>query len=260
MAILIYFSFFVLGLSVGSFLNCVIYRLETGQSFLKGRSFCPYCRHTLSWKDLIPVLSFLFLKGKCRYCHQKISFQYPLVELATGLIFVLVFHYSIGNLQFAILNLIISCFLIVIFVFDLKHYLIPDKVIYSAIAVSGIWYFVSGILGYYTKYEIRNTIYAAFGAAGFFFLIYLISKEKWLGLGDVNLAFLMGLFLGWPKILIALFFSFFIGAVVGLVLIALKKKTMKSEIPFAPFLVSGTFISLFFGQSIINWYLSFYLI
>ncbi|PIZ87448.1 MAG: prepilin peptidase, partial [Candidatus Nealsonbacteria bacterium CG_4_10_14_0_2_um_filter_40_15] len=125
---------FIFGLIAGSFLNCVIYRLEQGQSFLKGRSYCPLCKHTLSWQDLVPVLSFLFLRGKCRYCRQKISLQYPLVELATGILFVLIFLFAFNFLYY----LIMGCFLIIIFVYDLKHYIIPDSVIYPAILISVI--------------------------------------------------------------------------------------------------------------------------
>ena len=133
---LIYFFIFLFGLTIGSFLNCVIYRLEKSESFLKGRSYCPNCKHILGWQDLIPVFSFLILKGKCRYCQQKISWQYPLVELFTGLIFLFVFY--ILHSTFYIL---ISCFLIVIFVYDLKYSLIPDKIIYPAIILSLIFNF-----------------------------------------------------------------------------------------------------------------------
>jgi len=255
--IIFYSVIFLFGLIVGSFLNCVIYRLETRKSFLNGRSYCPHCKHKLIWQDLIPIFSFLILRGKCRYCGKKISLQYPLVEFSTGILFVLILSHSIYNLPFAIYNLIIVCFLIIIFVYDLKHFIIPDKVIYPAILVSCIWYFVSGIFFHlYTKYDILNTIYSAVGAAIFFLLIVLISNEKWMGFGDVKLAFLMGLFLGWPNILVALFLAFFIGAIIGIGLIATGKKTLKSEVPFGPFLVAGTFISLFWGQNIINWYLN----
>ncbi len=255
MEILTYIFVFFFGLIVGSFLNCVIYRLEEGKSFLKGRSFCPGCKHTLSWQDLIPLLSFLILKGKCRYCKKPISWQYPIVEIATGLLFL-----SIFNFQFSIFNLIIACFLIVIFVYDLEHYVIPDKIIYPAILVSGIWYLVSGIFfNTYTKYEILNTIYSAFGAAAFFLAIVLISRGKWMGVGDIKLAFLMGLILGFPKILAALFLAFLVGAIIGVGLVVSQKKTLKSEVPFGPFLVTGTFIALFWGETIINWYLNFFL-
>ncbi len=99
---------FIFGLIVGSFLNCIIYRLQTDESFLKGRSFCPNCKHTLSWQDLIPIFSFIILKGKCRYCQNKISLQYPLVELATGILFILVLNYTFSNLLFTIYYLLIT--------------------------------------------------------------------------------------------------------------------------------------------------------
>ncbi len=240
---------------------------------MKGRSYCPHCKHTLSWQDLIPVLSFLFLKGKCRYCKKPISWQYPLVEIFTGIIFLLIFLFSIqlpslsgGEEEIYLFAfdflyyLIISCFLIIIFVYDLKHYIIPDSVIYPAIIVSGIWYFVSGIfLNLYTKYEILNTIYSAFGAAAFFLLIVLISRGKWMGVGDIKLAFLMGLILGWPNILVALFLAFFIGAVIGIGLIVAGRKKLSSEVPFGPFLVTGTFLAILWGGEIVNWYLTFFL-
>ena len=252
MDILLSFAIFIFGLIVGSFLNCVIYRMETGGNFLKGRSFCPHCKKVLSWQDLIPVFSFLILKGKCRYCRKSISWQYPLVELATGLLFLLIF-----NLQPSILNIayfwIIGCFLVVIFVYDLKHYLIPDSVIYPAILISGVCLL-------YGKHDMLNTAYSAVGAAALFLFIVLISRGKWMGTGDIKLAFLMGLFLGWPAILIALLSAFYIGALVGVGLIMSGRKTLKSEVPFGPFLVAGTFLAMFFGEKLIDWYLIFFLI
>jgi len=232
---------FLLGLAVGSFLNCFIYRLEENKSFLQGRSFCPFCRHKLSWPDLIPVLSFLFLKGKCRYCHKKISWQYPLVEIFTGLIFFLIF-----NFQLPIFNFIIAPFLIIIFVYDLKHFLIPDKIIYPAIIITALF-----------NFQIINLL-SALAAAGFFLAIVLVSGGRWMGVGDVKLGFLMGLLLGFPNILVSLFLAFMMGAIIGIGLILFGKKTMRSEVPFGPFLVGGTFITLFWGQQLINWYLSFY--
>jgi len=257
---LVYLLVFIFGLVVGSFLNCVIYRLEVGGSFLKGRSFCPHCKHILSWQDLIPVFSFLFLKGKCRYCSQKISLQYPLVEIATGLLFLLIF-----NFQFSIFNYLIACFLIVIFVYDLKNYIIPDKVIYPAIALAFLYQIFSNfkfpisITNF--KFLITNFYFpflSAIGMAIFFLTIVLISRGKWMGWGDVKMVFFMGLFLGSPKILVALFLAFFIGASVGLILIFLGKKTLKSEVPFGPFLVTGTFLAMFFGERIIDWYLNLF--
>ncbi|MBI2038330.1 MAG: prepilin peptidase [Candidatus Nealsonbacteria bacterium] len=159
---------FIFGLIVGSFLNSVVFRLEQSQSFLLGRSFCPHCKHQLSWLDLIPIFGFLILKGKCRYCQQKISWQYPLVELATGLIFLAIFNY-----QFTIFNFIIACFFIIIFIYDLKHYIIPDRVVFPAIGAALVFDFLkSDILG------ISNFLLSAVGAAAFFAAIVPDGKIK----------------------------------------------------------------------------------
>ena len=255
---------FILGSIVGSFLNSIIYRLPKRESFLINRSYCPFCKHTLHWQDLIPFLSFLILGGRCRYCKKPISLQYPLVELTTGVLFVSIFFQNMDllfydSVIFGFLNIcflfLIACFLIIIFVYDLKHYIIPDKIVFPAILAIGIWHLVSGIFyNSYSKYPILNIIYSAFGAAAFFLIIVLLSRGKGMGVGDVKLAFLMGLFLGFPNILVALFSSFFLGAIVGLILIALGRKTLKSEVPFGPFLVIGTFIAMFFSQYLIDFY------
>jgi prepilin signal peptidase PulO-like enzyme (type II secretory pathway) len=266
--ILTSFFVFCFGLFVGSFLNCVIYRLEKSESFLKGRSYCPYCKHILSWQDLIPIFSFIFLRGKCRYCQKPISWQYPLVELATGILFVFTLIYFFPKTSIllnsamteltSIYYLVIVCFLIVIFVYDLKHYIIPDQVIYPAIVLAFLYNIYQFAINN-QQLTINNFLFA-FGAAAFFLTIVLISRGKWMGVGDIKLAFLMGLFLGFPDILVALFLAFLIGAAVGLILIALGKKTLKSEVPFAPFLVTGTFLAMFFGQKLIDTYLNLFLL
>jgi len=220
----------------------------------------------------------MILKGKCRYCKKPISWQYPLVELTTAILFVLIFWILDSNppatlpflrapfgfdLAFGFWNLIfylvIACFLIIIFVYDLKHYIIPDKIIYPAIAATLIFNFLPHQIfgGGFNQFSIfKFSILSALGAAGFFLAIVLISHGKWLGLGDVKLAFFMGLFLGFPNILFALFLAFSIGAIIGIGLIISGKKTLKSEVPFGPFLVTGTFLAMFWGERIINWYLS----
>ena len=261
---------FLLGLSVGSFLNCVIYRMELQEnmpagpgrkavSFLRGKSFCPKCKKQLKWQDLFPVFSFLFLRGKCRYCKKSISWQYPIIEISTGLIFLLIlnFKFLIFN-QFEVfqfLNLVflfyIASALIVIFVYDLKHYIIPDKVLFPAIGIALVYNLL-------TSYFI-NSLLAVLIASGFFLAIFLISKGRWMGFGDVKLAVLMGLLLGIPNILAALFLAFFFGAIIGLILIVFKGKNLKSEIPFGPFLITGTFLALLWGEQIINWYLKIFI-
>jgi len=261
---LFYLAIFLFGLAAGSFLNCVIYRLEVNKSFLKGRSFCPHCKHQLNWQDLIPLLSFLILRGKCRYCQKPISFQYPLVELATGILFLCVWQAGGEPLSF-FFNSTIASFLIIIFVYDLKHYIIPDRVIYPAIGIAFLYRAFEALafnhwpLGFEIS-SLINPLLAAFGAAAFFLVIVLISRGRWMGVGDIKLAFLMGLILGWPNILAALFLAFFIGAIFGVALVIAGRKTLKSEVPFGPFLVTGTFIALFWGQEVINWYLNLFLL
>ena len=252
---------FIFGLSIGSFLNCVVYRLEKNQSFLKGRSYCPKCKHNLNWKDLIPVFSFLFFKGKCKYCHKSISIQYPMVEILTGLVFLLIFNFSrqggippSGTMFNLLFLLIVSSFLITIFIYDLKHYIIPDKVLFPAILITLVFNFSrqGGI-------PPSGTILSALIASGFFLIIFLISQGHWMGFGDVKLAFFMGLFLGYPNILVALFLAFFLGAIIGVGLIIFGNKKLKSEVPFGPFLITGTFLALLWGQEIMNWYIRLFI-
>jgi len=258
--LIFYIFIFLVGLCIGSFLNCVIYRLETKKS-LQGRSFCPKCKKQLLWQDLIPVFSYLFLKGKCRNCKQKISVQYPLVEIATAIIFLLIFNfvYPISTLsQFISIVFLfyISSVLVVIFVYDLKHYEIPDKILIPAIAVSFIYCVLLNFSG------ILNFLLAVLIGSGFFLLIFLVSKGRWMGFGDVKLAVLMGFLLGVPNILLALFLAFLFGAIIGVILIVFpisgagEKKNLKSEIPFGPFLISGTLLAILWGPKIINWYLN----
>jgi len=156
-----------------------------------------------------------------------------------------------------VFGFLISAFLVVIFVYDLKHYLILDRIIYPAIITTLVYGLLrSQLLGSWDL--LASAFGAAFGAAGFFFLIALVSKGRWMGVGDIKLAFFMGLMLGWPNILVALFFAFLSGAIMGVGLILAERKSFKSEVPFGPFLVAGTLVAIFYGQALINWYLSFY--
>jgi prepilin signal peptidase PulO-like enzyme (type II secretory pathway) len=261
-----YLFIFLFGLSVGSFLNVVICRLKTKEPILFSRSHCPKCGTVLKWSDLIPVLSFLLQRGKCQYCGQKISWQYPVVELSTGLLFLFYVilrsplateeSHALATGFFALLRmttaielfyfLLIICFLIVIFVYDLKHYLIPNKVVYPAIVIALAYRFF--------EKSFVNPLAAALLAAGFFLSLVLVSKGQWMGLGDVKLVGLMGLVLGWPNILFALFLSFIFGALVGLALVLSGKKTIKSQIPFGPFLAGATILIIVYGQYLTNWF------
>ncbi len=238
---------FVFGLVVGSFLNVVIVRLPTEKGFIKGRSHCVHCKKTLRWFDLIPIVSFLLLWGQCRYCKKNISLQYPLVELATGLIFLLIFNqWQSVDIRLFLLFYVAGS-LIIIFVYDLKHYIIPDVVLFPAI-IAALPYHLS-----------LNYLLSALVAAGFFLGIFLVSRGRWMGFGDVKLAVLLGLLLGFPNIFVGLFLAFILGAMVGVVSIFSHKKGLKSEMPFAPFLILGTFLAYFWGTQIIFWYTQFFL-
>ena len=246
---LIFISIFIFGLIIGSFLNALIWRMHTKKSMME-RSCCPKCKHTLGIKDLIPLFSFFSQKGKCRYCQKKISWQYPLVEFFTGILYCFVFlkNSDISLLSYNSITLFRDLFfisvLIIIFVYDLKYGYILDKVTLPAMLV-GL------ILNLILEVPWQNLLLAAIIGGGFFLVQFLISKGQWIGGGDIRMGALMGFFLGWPQILVALFFSYIIGAIIGVSLIILKKKTWKSEIPFGVFLTIGAIISLFFGEQIL---------
>ena len=233
---LIWVLIFFLGLAVGSFVNCLVYRLNTGRQSLWGRSFCDYCQHKLPWYDNLPLLSFLLLRGKCRWCHSPIGVHYPLVELLTGILFVWIYlwvkSWSGNTLSFYIsisLYLYISASFIALFLSDLQYRTIPDQITYPAILISLIF-----LIFQYPSILISNLL-SGLGAAGFFFLLVLLTRFRGMGLGDVKLAGLMGLFLGFPKVIVALYLAFLTGATAGVILILLGKKKFKSQISFGHF-------------------------
>ena len=262
MATLFFIDIFLLGLIVGSFLNTIIYRLHTSEDFVFGRSKCPDCGHELAWDDLIPVFSFFVLGGKCRYCRKPISWQYPLIELVTAILFLAVFSQNIDLffdfLFFAVLKITFLFYvvssLVVIAAYDFKHYIIPNKVIFPLIGATSLWYLMSSLFFQtYSLTDLLGFVVAGFYSAAFFWVINIATRGKGMGMGDVKLGFFMGLFLGYPSVLMALFLSFFIGSIAGLGLILFGGKKFKSEVPFAPFLVTGTFLAMLFGQ----WFLGF---
>ncbi|NQT50053.1 prepilin peptidase [Candidatus Kuenenbacteria bacterium] len=257
---LILIPIFVIGLCIGSFLNVVICRLPEKESIVKSRSNCPHCKENLKAQDLIPLLSFLILKGKCRQCKKKISWQYPLVEFATAALFVfLAWHYNLaGNLAnpFFYRDLIFVVGLVVIFTTDLRFYLILDAVSLPLAVFAFIINFF--LLSNSTNYlEIAiNLIIAGIIGAGFFWIQYYFSKGKWVGGGDIRLGMAMGFILGWPNVLVALLMAYIGGAIISLILLATKVKKMKSQVPFGVFLTAATFIVLIWGNQILDWYLS----
>lgn len=252
--------FFVLGLIFGSFLNVLIYRTHQKKSIVRGRSICPNCKKQLQAKDLIPIFSYLALKGKCRYCKKPISVQYPLVELSTGLIFTTLYLYFLPqNIQSwltLILWIFVSSLLIASFVYDLKRQILPDKFLVPAIVASLVYIIIMTI--FFAQYSILYRFLGSFAFALFFFALWFISKGKWIGDGDIRLAFLMGLILSLPQLLVAIFFGLNLAAVVALILLLSKRKKRKDSIAFGPFLIIGTFLGLFFAQPVINWYFALF--
>jgi prepilin signal peptidase PulO-like enzyme (type II secretory pathway) len=253
MEVLISFFVFCFGLIVGSFLNVVIYRYNTGQT-VGGRSMCLSCSKMLHWYELVPVFSYLAQRGKCRGCRVAVSSQYVIVELLTAIIFTLIFNFqfpifnefSTQAIFKLILSLIVSAILIVITVYDLRHKIIPDGLVYAFIILSFIT-----LIGNW-KLEIGNFDLVS-GCLIFLFFasLWLISQGKWMGLGDAKLG--IGWFLPFPQNVSAVVLSFWTGALVGILLLLAKwkKTTLKSEMPFAPFLVLGFFLAYFFNISIL---------
>lgn len=238
--------FFTVGLFIGSFLNVLIDRIARNEKFFSGRSYCEACRHPLSWRDLIPLFSFIFLRGKCRYCQEKIPVWLPVVELTTGLAFAFTYYISQDSFPLLVfLRLVLACFVIILFFADLKYRLVYDIVIYPAILTGLVYQLV-----FFNWSLPINYLVTPFLTAAFFFFLYLITKKRGMGLGDVQIGFFMGLLLGWPKIIVALYFAFLTGALVGIILMITKKAKMKSAVPFGPFLLTGTVVALIWGEKI----------
>lgn len=237
----------VLGLAVGSFLNVVIYRLHVGVGFLRGRSYCPFCKHDLGLKDLVPIFSFLSLKGKCRYCSKPISWQYPLVEFGTAVSFLLL-YWAFGLGPEFFVYLVYVSFLILIFVYDLRYYMILDKVSIPAffIAMAGS-YFILNI-------SIVSLLIGVGIGGGFFLLQFLVSRGKWIGGGDIRLGMVMGAMLGVYSLIVALFGAYIFGSIVGIALVARKKKRWKSKVPFGTLLTLTTYLAFIFGDYVVDAY------
>ncbi len=248
-----YFLVFVFGLMVGSFLNAWIWRTRENLSIVSGRSMCPRCRKQILWYDNIPLISCFLLKRKCRHCQEKISWQYPAVELAMGILFLLVAYLRKGENTFVTLEMLrdlgIVFFLVFIFIYDLKYKEILDM---AVLPLTIIVYLASVAENWQTW---QSMIIGAAIGAGFFFVQFFISNGKWIGGGDIRLGLLMGVILSWPNIIVGLILAYVLGAVISLTQVVLKKKNLESETPFGTYLTVATFIVMFWGDQIVGWYL-----
>jgi len=245
---------FILGTIIGSFLNVVIYRYNSGTSPLTGRSQCFSCGKTLSWYELFPLFSFLAQKGRCRGCQVRLSWQYPIVELLSGLIFVAVYSLRLSGLESSLLVGIFST-LLVIAVYDLRHQIIPDGLAALFAILSLVKFFSEVSFSNAFHFPHVWTLIAGPMLLFPFWFLWYISSGRWLGLGDGKLALGIGWFLGATLGGSAIMLAFWIGAAWALAIIAIQKflsKTknglsMKSEIPFGPFLILAVFVVYFTG-------------
>ena len=241
------------GMVIGSFLNVVILRYGTGLSFAKGHSRCFSCSHRLSWYDLIPFFSFLFLKGRCRYCKSKISSQYPLIEMISGLVLLLLyFNVFWVNPTLFVFDALIFYILLMIATYDFRHKIIPDGLVYSFVIISllRIVYLIG--FGRLFSFPFYLDLLAGPALFLFFYILWAISRGRWIGFADAKLALGVGWFLGFFASISAIILSFWIGAIISLAIIAFgklnllsKKLTIKSEIPFAPFIILAVFLEYF---------------
>jgi len=245
---------FILGLIVGSFSNVCIYRIPKNESIIFPASHCPKCSSPIKPVDNIPLLSYILLKGRCRNCKSKISIQYPIVELVTGLIYLIIYLIYGLSIQ-TLIYIILSSALIIIAFIDLNEEIVPDVISLPGIVIGFIISFFVPYISFINSalgVVVGGGIILVIGLAGS-----VIFKKEAMGGGDVKLAAMVGAFLGWRYIVISLFLGFFLGALAGIILIMAKIKKKEDAVPFGPFIVLGSFITLLWGEKIISWYLGF---
>jgi prepilin signal peptidase PulO-like enzyme (type II secretory pathway) len=254
----------VFGAIVGSFLNVYIYRFHTGKS-LSGRSHCLSCGRTLTWFELVPLFSYLTLRGRCRTCRCGITARYFIVELLTGLLFIAAYS-TVGSLYELLFLMVALSLLVVITVYDINHYIIPDILTAALTAAALLWYGVRyAVLGESLEIVGLDVLGSLLGV-GFFYLLWFMSQGRWIGFGDVKLAFPLGLMVGISQVFSMIVFSFWIGAAVSLCLVGLAylqrgklrlhlrmaNLTIKSVVPFAPFMIAGCLLVLFTHLNVLS--------
>ncbi len=244
----------VWGLAVGSFLNVCIHRLPTGQSVVRPPSHCPACGHRLAWFENVPVLAYLVLRGRCRQCGARISPMYPLVELATAGVFVGT-YLMVGLGPLLVPRLVFASAMIVLFMIDLQHRLLPNVITVTGI-VLGFVFSLTAPPGW------RASLIGIVAGGGVLLLIAKsyewLRKEEGLGMGDVKMLAMIGAFLGWQLMLVTLVLSSVAGSLVGILLIATRRGSMKYALPFGTFLALGALAAAAFGDRLLAWYLGFY--
>jgi leader peptidase (prepilin peptidase)/N-methyltransferase len=251
-----YVLFFIFGSIFGSFANVVIYRLPQGESIVSPGSHCQNCKKPVKWYDNIPVFAWFFLRGKCRHCHTKYSFRYPLVECLMGLLFALSYHYA--GFTWSLLEYLIFVFGLLVCTFiDFDHMILPDELTLSGIVI--------GLIGasLNPQREFMDAVYGVLMGGGFLwgvaYIYYLMTKREGMGGGDIKLLAWIGAILGWKAIPFVIMSSAIIGSVVGLIAARKQNAGLKTVIPFGPYLALGAVIYLFGGQTIAFWYLDIFM-
>lgn len=239
----------LIGLAIGSFINVIVARSRTGEKVTLGRSRCPYCRTRLRWYDLLPLVSFLWLHGRCRYCQKKISWQYPIVEAVTGAGFFLLTLLFADNFILGGWLIVLFSLLVLIASYDARYLVIPDWAVALLLGwvVSGQLIFQRGTIG--------MSVIAGLALASFFLLLFSISRGRWLGGGDVKLAAVLGFWVGWPAVLVLFGAAYITGGLSAALALTLGWAKPKSQIAFGPFLILGALVAFLWGEEIIQWYL-----
>lgn len=264
------------GLAFGSFVNAFVWRLhqlesnkklsrkqKSDLSYVNGRSMCIHCRHELAWYDLLPLMSWFLLKGKCRYCNKPISWQYPAVEAVTAGLFVLSYatwpYDSILHTPYSILLFISWLVFIVGFValavYDIRWMLLPNKIVYSLTAVAIVQVILKGIVTGQLLSAISGAFLGFLIIGGLFYLLFQVSGGKWIGGGDVKLAFMIGPLVGSATgAFMVIFLASLLGTLISLPFVVKNSLRMNARIPFGPFLLIATFVVYLYGEKMINWY------
>lgn len=249
----------VLGAAMGSFVGALVWRLRTGHDFVKGRSQCEHCHHVLGPADLVPVFSWLLLRGRCRYCKAKIGLTPLLLELGVGLAFALSYWFwplsftEPATLASFVIWLVYVVLMAALLVYDLRWLLLPDKIVFVLIGLG----LIDALLRTSVSGEnyIQHILLGVLPVAGVYGFLYFISKGKWVGFGDVKLGLFIGIVLGWQKALLVLMLANIIGFMVVVPGLISKKLNRTSKLPFGPFLILAFFIAGLWGDALIIWYL-----
>lgn len=244
----------LLGLLIGSFVNVVIHRVPARTSVVRPGSHCPHCEHQLGPAELIPVVSWLLQGGRCRSCSARISAMYPLVELSTAALFVAVAA-SIGAEAVLVAFLVFTAVLVAVTVIDLHHYIVPNRIVAWSMGVGVVLLGLAGVVDGELDRFVRSLV-GSLAAGGFLLVVHLV-QPRGMGAGDVKLAFVLGLHLGWlglDHVALGLFLGFALGALIGLGLMVVGRRGRKDAVPFAPFLAAGAMLALLVGAPLLDWY------